>query len=227
MRTDVELPFANRTTAGRLLARRLEAMALPDPVVLALPRGGVPVAAEIARALHAPLDVLLVRKIGAPHQPELAVGAVLDGERPEIVIERRVAADTRTPLAWIREQAGRELREIERRRALYVAGREPEPVAGRTAIVVDDGIATGATVRVALKGLRRRHPARLVVAAPVAPPSTVAALRREADAVVCLAQPAIFGAIGFFYRDFHPLHDDEVIEVLAAFRPPGRSAAPA
>ena len=207
-------PFENRTVAGRALGERLARMKLADPVVLALPRGGVPVGLEVARALHAPLDLLLVRKIGVPWQPELAVGAVMDGGAPVIVVEPRVIAETGIDRQYIEDRAQQELKEIERRRAVYLAHRAPEPVAGRTAIVVDDGIATGTTVRAALRGLRRKNPARLVLAIPVAPPDTVAALRAEVDDLVCLAQPDYFGAIGYFYRDFHQLADDEVIALL-------------
>jgi len=207
-------PFENRTVAGRALGERLARMKLADPVVLALPRGGVPVGLEVARALHAPLDLLLVRKIGVPWQPELAVGAVMDGGAPVIVVEPRVQAETGIDRQYIEERAQQELKEIERRRAVYLAHRAPEPVAGRTAIVVDDGIATGATMRAALRGLRQRKPARLVLAVPVAPPETIDALRAEVDDVVCLMQPAFFGAIGYFYIDFHQLTDDEVIALM-------------
>ena len=207
-------PFENRTVAGRALGERLARMKLADPVVLALPRGGVPVGLEVARALHAPLDLLLVRKIGVPWQPELAVGAVMDGGAPVIVVEPRVMAETGIDRQYIEERAQQELKEIERRRAVYLAHRAPEPVAGRTAIVVDDGIATGATMRAALRGLRQRKPARLVLAVPVAPPETIEALRAEVDDVVCLMQPGFFGAIGYFYIDFHQLTDDEVIALM-------------
>jgi putative phosphoribosyl transferase len=207
-------PFENRTVAGRALGERLARMKLADPVVLALPRGGVPVGLEVARALHAPLDLLLVRKIGVPWQPELAVGAVMDGGAPVIVVEPRVIAETGIDRQYIEDRAQQELKEIERRRAVYLAHRAPEPVAGRTAIVVDDGIATGTTVRAALRGLRQRKPARLVLAVPVAPPETIDALRAEVDDVVCLMQPGFFGAIGYFYIDFHQLTDDEVVALM-------------
>ena len=207
-------PFENRTVAGRALGDRLARMNLADPVVLALPRGGVPVGLEVARALHAPLDLLLVRKIGVPWQPELAVGAVMDGGAPVIVVEPRVMAEAGIDRQYIEERAQQELKEIERRRAVYLAHRAPEPVAGRTAIVVDDGIATGTTMRAALRGLRQRKPARLVLAVPVAPPETIEALRAEVDDVVCLMQPGFFGAIGYFYVDFHQLTDDEVIALM-------------
>ena len=211
---DDGLPFQDRVTAGRALGARLAAMGLADPVVLALPRGGVPVGLEVARALHAPLDLLLVRKIGVPWQPELAVAAVMDGGAPVIVVEPHVQAAAGVDRAYIEDRATQELKEIERRRATYLANRAPEPVEGRTAIVVDDGIATGTTMRAALRGLRQRRPARLVLAVPVAPPETIEQLQLEVDDVVCLAQPEPFGAIGYFYLDFHQLTDDEVIALM-------------
>jgi len=220
--------FANRTEAGRALARRLAGMDLPKPVVvLALPRGGVPVAAEVARALHAPLDLLLVRKIGAPWQRELAVAAVVDGDPPDIVVDELTSRLSGVDEAYIQREAGRELREIERRRDVYLRGRAPLPVAGATVVVVDDGIATGTTVRAAMKALRRRQPARLVLAVPVAPADTVAALSQEADEVVCLAQPEPFHAIGLHYADFHQVPDDEVLAALDSLaRPPPAAAQP-
>jgi putative phosphoribosyl transferase len=221
----MKTPFANRAEAGRLLAERLVALNLPTPrVVLALPRGGVPIAALVARALQAPLDLLLVRKIGLPWQPELALAAVVDGERPEIVVDEAVQAYSDVEPDYIEKQAIVALREIGRRRAVYLKGRSPVPVAGCTAIVVDDGIATGTTVRAALKALRRRHPAWLVLAVPVAPSDTLAELRAEVDQIVCLAEPYPFEAIGLHYRDFHQVPDDEVLAALDAGAAPG--AAP-
>jgi putative phosphoribosyl transferase len=207
-------PFENRAQAGRLLGAELAALHLDDPVVLALPRGGVPVGLEVARAIDAPLDLLLVRKIGVPWQPELAVAAVMDGTEPVVVVEQQVRAEAGVTLEYIDRRAKEELAEIERRRRTYLADRAPVSVAGRTAIVVDDGIATGTTVRAALRGLRQRGPARLILAVPVAPRDTVDELRKEVDDVVCLAQPSYFGAIGYFYRDFHQLSDDEVITLM-------------
>jgi putative phosphoribosyl transferase len=208
--------FADRVEAGRLLAAKVAALGVSDPVVLALPRGGVPVAAEVARALAAPLDLLLVRKIGVPWQPELAVAAIVDGAEPQLVIDEPVLRDTGLARSVIDDEARRQLREIERRRITYLQGRAPIAVEGRTAIVVDDGIATGTTMRAALRGLRRRRPAHLVLAVPVAPAETIAALQAEVDRIVCLAQPDPFYAIGAFYRDFHQLDDQEVIDLLAA-----------
>ena len=217
--------FADRAEAARALAARLLDEHLPGPVVvLALPRGGVPIGAEIARRLNAPLDLLLVRKIGAPWQPELAVAAVVDGGRPEIVIDEGIAAEVGADADYIERTAREEWQEVERRRARYLAGRAPVPVAGATVIVVDDGIATGTTVRAALKALRRRGAARLVLAVPVAPHDTLLALQREVDRVICLSEPDPFRAIGLHYVDFHQVSDEEVLAALAAA--PG-AAAPA
>lgn len=209
--------FRNRDEAGHALAARLLHLRLAAPmVVLALPRGGVPIGAVVARALGAPLDLLMVRKIGVPWQPELALAAVVDGQRPEIVIDEEVAGHCNVDPNYIEDQALVELREIDRRRKLYLQGRAAVPVEGCTAIVVDDGIATGTTVRAALKALRRSGPARLVLAVPVAPADTLAALRSEVDEVVCLSQPYPFRAIGDHYADFHQVSDGEVLAALAS-----------
>lgn len=213
--------FADRAEAARALARRLVALKLAPPiVVLALPRGGVPIGAEVARALGASLDLLLVRKIGVPWQPELAVAALVDGEPPEIVVDDEVMQFSGVERDYIERQAQRELQEIARRRHVYLHGRAPVPLEGATAIVVDDGIATGTTVRAALRALRRRHPARLALAVPVAPHDTLLALRAEVDDLVCLAEPEPFHAIGLHYRDFHQVSDDEVLAALNAAKPP-------
>jgi putative phosphoribosyl transferase len=209
------LPFQDRKAAGEALAKAVARKRLADPVVLALPRGGVPVAVEVARALKAPLDLVLVRKIGVPEQPELAAAAVVDGGDPEIVINDDVVELAGVTPAYIREQAKAELEEIERRRALYLAGRPRVPLEGRTLVVVDDGIATGASIRAALKALKRKKPKMLVLAVPVASTDTVAALRREVDAVICLETPEPFYAIGMHYRDFHQVPDGEVVRLLA------------
>lgn len=207
--------FRNREEAGRALAARLAHMRMTGPLmVLALPRGGVPVAAVVARSLGAPLDLLMVRKIGLPWQPELALAAVVDGERPEIVIDDEVARHSDVDPDYIERQARVELREIDRRRRLYLQGRAALPVEACTVILVDDGIATGTTVRAALKALRRGHPARLVLAVPVAPSDTLAALRGEVDDIVCLSQPYPFRAIGEHYADFHQVGDDEVLAAM-------------
>jgi putative phosphoribosyl transferase len=218
----MDFAFQDRAEAGRELARAVCALHPADPVVLALPRGGVPVAAEVSAALHAPLDLLLVRKIGAPFQPELAVAAVADDE---LVIDRETFLGSGATNEYVERQAAQERREIARRREAYLRGRPPVPVRGRTAIVVDDGIATGTTVRAALKALRRRQPARLVLAVPVAPQDAVAALQHDVDQLVCLRQPAFFHAVGAHYIDFHQVSDDEVVALMDAARE--RAASPA
>ena len=209
------MKFADRGEAGRRLADKLLHLKDRKPVVLALPRGGVAVGFEIARALEAPLDIVLVRKIGVPWQPELALGAVTDGAEHQTFIDRVLAARLEVPESYIEEETARQLQEIERRRKSYCEGRPALAIAGRTAIVVDDGIATGATMRVALQAVRRRGPARLVLAVPVAAPDTLAALRAEVDEAVSLETPVELGAIGFYYRDFHQMSDDEVTDLLA------------
>lgn len=206
--------FRDRSEAGRCLAARLMPLQGEAPVVLALPRGGVAVGYEVARGLHAPLDLVLVRKIGAPHQPELAVGAIADGGHPETVLNDDVAGFVSED--WIREEGARQLRELERRRAAYVGNRQRVRVAGRTAILVDDGVATGATMLAALRSVRRAKPRRLVLAVPVGPLDTLAELAAEADEVVALQTPDPFGAIGNFYEDFRQLDDAEVIRLLDA-----------
>ena len=219
--------YRNRNDAGRQLAARLASFRGSDPVVLALPRGGVPIGAEIARALDAPLDIVLVRKIGVPFQPELALGAIVDGEEPELLIDNQLMTMLAIPERYVEQQRLRQLKEIERRRRLYLEGRPPAPVAGRTAIVVDDGIATGYTMRAALRAIRRRGPARLVLAVPVAPPETIAALAAEVDEIVCLSTPEYFGAIGQFYADFRQIDDAEVVALLRERAAPPRVGKPA
>ena len=209
--------FRDRTDAGERLAALLLHLKDKNPVVLALPRGGVAIGSKIARLIGAPLDVVLVRKIGVPWQPELALGALADcgGGPPEIFIDERMVNRLDIPPDYVREETARQLAELERRRSIYCAGRPPVEIAGRTAIVVDDGIATGATMRVALRAVRRRGPASLVLAAPVAAAETLAALSGEADESVCLAAPKGLGAIGYYYEDFHQMSDAEVTALLA------------
>jgi predicted phosphoribosyltransferase len=213
------MPFKNRTEAGRTLAAALAPYKDQDPVILALPRGGVPVAAEIAAALNAPLDLILVRKIGVPFEPELAMGAVVDGGSPLIVRNEDVIRLADIDEATFKSVCDGELAEIERRRQLYLGDRERVEVAGRTAIVIDDGIATGATTRAALRAIRIRKPKKLVLAVPVAPTESLETLRPDADDVVCLEDHEFFGAIGTYYRDFRQVTDDEVLATLHRFPP--------
>jgi putative phosphoribosyl transferase len=210
--------FLDRTEAGRLLAQRLLGFKDQHPVVLALPRGGVPVGFEIARALGAPLDLVLVRKIGAPYQEELAIGAIADGEHPELVTDPGLIDGLDVTAEYLERAKATALHEIERRRRAWLGDRQPIDVAGRMAIVVDDGVATGATMRVALRATRRRKPARLVLAVPVAPPDTIEELRHEVDETVCLETPADFFAVGQFYQRFPQLRDEEVTALLERAR---------
>ena len=219
--------FRDRVEAGRILAERLLTLHPAQPIVLALPRGGVPVGFEVAKALQAPLDVVIVRKIGAPDQPELAVGAVVDGGRPELFVNEGIRRDLDLSDEWLQQAMQRQLSEIERRHALYRGRRAQAPIAGRTAIVVDDGIATGATVRAALLAIRRAGPTRLVLAVPVAPPDMAESLREEVDDLVCLAMPEPFSAIGAFYQDFGQTSDEEVIALLAKAAKWGDAGNPA
>jgi len=211
------MSFSDRTDAGRQLAQALARFKGKSVYVYALPRGGVPVAAEIAAALDAPLDLLLVRKIGAPVQPELAIGAVVDGGAPIVVRNEEVIQATGTREDEFQAICKRELAEIERRRRKYLQGRPALDPEGRIAIVVDDGIATGATMRAALQATRKRKPRLLVLAVPVAAADSLDALREEVDEVVCLEVPRYFGALGAFYEDFRQLSDDDVIDALAHF----------
>ncbi len=204
----------NRHSAGKALAIRLLEKNYVKPVVLALPRGGVPVAVEIATALHAPLDLLLVRKIAVPGHPEVALGAISDGESPELIINEVMRTSCDISDAALKQVETRELAEIERRREKYLQGRDPVPVEGCTAIVVDDGIATGATMRAALAGLRRRKPARIIVAVGVAPLDVFDQLFSQVDDVFCLVTPEILHAVGFHYRNFDQVSDAEVRDLL-------------
>jgi putative phosphoribosyl transferase len=223
------MPFKNRSDAGHKLALALAQYKDLRPVILALPRGGVTVAAEVAAALDAPLDLILVRKIGVPTQPELAMGAVVDGASPLSVRNEDVIQLAGIDESEFKAVCDRELAEIERRRHLYLGNRGRIDIAGRVAIVVDDGIATGATTRAALRATRMRNPNKLVLAVPVAPTDSLATMREEADEVVCLEDYDSFGAIGFYYSDFRQVSDQEVISIMARFPAPtpGRAKAPA
>jgi putative phosphoribosyl transferase len=206
--------FADRFDAGRLLAARLGAMNLTRPVVYAVPRGGVSVGLEIARTLNAPLDLVLVRKIGAPGAPQVALGAVVDGENPQTVINQDVLQASGASVAFFDRARRRELAEIERRRKLYLEGRPRIDPVGCTAIVVDDGLATGATAKAALDGIRRQGATRTILAVPVGPEEALADMRGHVDETVCLRPVARFHGVGTFYADFHQLTDEETIGLL-------------
>jgi putative phosphoribosyl transferase len=211
------MTYRDRSDAGRRLAKALSKYKGRGAVVLALPRGGVPVAAEVAAALHAPLDLVLVRKIGVPTQPELAMGAVVDGATPIIVRNEEVIELSGTTADEFDAACKKELAEIERRRLRYIGERPRAEITGRVVIVIDDGIATGATTRAALQAIRNRKPKELVLAVPVAPPDAITELRKEVDALICLETPELFGAIGYFYRDFRQVSDQEVVAILKRF----------
>jgi putative phosphoribosyl transferase len=213
----LDMLFQNRSDAGRMLARALANYRGRHPVILALPRGGVPVAAEVAAALEAPLDLVLVRKIGVPIQPELAMGAVTDGEQPTVVRNIKIIESCGVSDREFDAVCTEELAEIERRRKRYLGDRARADVTGQVVIIIDDGIATGATTLAAIQALRSRKPKELVLAVPVAPLDTVKKLRSEVDAIVCLDTPEELEAIGYFYRDFHQVSDDEVIATLKRF----------
>lgn len=219
------MSFKNRTDAGRQLAKALARYKDQRPVILALPRGGVPVAAEIAARLDAPLDLVLVRKIGVPSQPELAMGAVVDGGSPIVVRNEEVIEIIGIDQAHFNAARDRELAEIERRRQCYLGDRPRLDIAGRVAIVVDDGVATGATTRAALRSVASRKPSKLVLAIAVAPAETITTLRQEVDDVVCLEAHEHFRAIGLYYDDFRQVSDDEVRLLLS--RHPAGAHSPA
>lgn len=208
-------PYRDRRQAGRKIAARLLQLELPDPVVLALARGGLPVGSEIATALDAPLDIVLVRKIGSPGNPELALGALAEGEPPELVVNDDVRSLLGIEDATVEAGVRQATLENQRRRALYRPDLPPVDVAGRSAIVVDDGIATGATIRAALRSVRRRGPARLVLAVGVATPSILAELASEVDDIVCPLRTEHLHAVGMHFLDFSAVEDHEVIELLS------------
>ena len=204
----------DRHDAGRRLAAVLMRLKPEHPVVLALPRGGVPVAFEVAQALDAPLDVVLVRKIGAPGQPELGIGAIVDGSEPQLVLNEEMVRLVEPDPAYVEAERQRQVAELERRRKLYRGARPPAAIEGRTVIVVDDGIATGGSVMAVLQALARAKPARLVLAVPVAPQDSLDAISSAADEVICLMSPDPFFAVGAHYRDFTQTTDEEVVALL-------------
>ena len=204
--------FADRGHAGRLLAPLLARHRGPDTLVIGLPRGGVPVAFEIAKVLDAPLDVIVVRKIGVPHQPELAMGAI--GEGDVRVVNGQVVRRARVDDAQFARVEARERKELARRAERYRAHRDRVPLVGRTALIVDDGVATGSTARAACEVVRAEGATRVILAAPVGPPSVISSLRQVADDVIVLESPEAFFAIGEFYDDFTPTPDEEVVRLL-------------
>jgi len=214
--------FSDRVEAGRRLAEALKGYEGREAVVLAIPRGGVVVGYQVAKRLEAPLDVIAPRKIGAPHNPELAIGAV--AEDGTIILDEGLVRSLGVPESYIGEESGRQREEIRRRLRLY-RGEAPYPeLEGRVVILVDDGVATGSTAKAALASIRRRGPEEVVVAVPVAPPSTARELEGEADRVVCLYTPEPFYAIGQFYGDFSQTSDEEVVRLLELNREEVRRA---
>jgi putative phosphoribosyl transferase len=213
----VSMPFKNRSDAGRKLAQALVNYTSEQPIVLALPRGGVPVAAEVASVLHAPIDLILVRKLGVPMQPELAMGAVVDGRGPIIVRNQDIITAAGVSEEEFDAIARRELAEIDRRRNRYLGNRGAVEITARTVIVIDDGIATGATMRAALRATRARRPNKLVLAVPVAATDTLEQLAAEVDDLVCLESYDWFRAIGLYYTDFDQVSDAQVLRILARF----------
>ena len=217
-RPEEPVVFSDRKVAGRVLAGRLASYAGPDTVVLGIARGGLPVAQEVAAGIHAPLDVIVVRKLGAPHQPELGIGAIVDGDHPRAIFNREVIEQLGVSPEYIDEEIARQLKEVKRREREYRGNRASTQLEGHTVIVVDDGIATGSSVRAALRGVRRQRPKRLILATPVAPAESLEALRGEADDIVCLETPRDFFAVGQFYRNFGQVSDDEVKALLAQYQ---------
>lgn len=207
--------FEDRRQAGHRLAKKLLRFRDQRPVILALPRGGVPVALEVARELDAPLDVLLVRKIGAPWQRDLAVGAIVGGCQPQVVLNNELIAATGVSKDYIDREVTNQLREIERRRRVYLADRKPVDLRGRVAIIVDDSVATGASLRAAIRGVKQCGASRVVLAVLVAERDVVEQLSGEVDELVCLMTPDHLGEVNAFFKDYRQVHDDEVTAMLA------------
>jgi putative phosphoribosyl transferase len=210
--------FHDRREAGRRLAAALAHLRPSRPLILALPRGGVPVAFEVARALDAELDLLMVRKLGAPGYPEVGIGAVVDGAAGRLVFNDAVIEQVGPSPAYVRAEVHRQLEEIERRRLAYLGDADPIPITGRTVVIVDDGIATGGTVRAAMEGVRAAQPARRILAVPLAPAEVIDMLKGGCDEIVCLATPEPFYAVGAHYEIFDQTSDAEVVALLREAR---------
>ena len=206
--------FRDREEAGEKLGEELSKLQLHQPIVLALPRGGVPVAVEVAKALNSSLDLLIVRRVGAPGNPELTVAAIVDGDPGEVVLNREIVETYALDEDGLRVLIAKERPELERRRLAYRGKNKPMSINGRTAIIVDDGAATGTTMKIAIRALKRRSPREIIVALPVSPQETVAELAREADRVVCLSQPVRFRALSYHYLRFPQLADSDVAAVI-------------
>lgn len=206
--------FKDRTEAGALLGRTLASMNLARPVVFALPRGGAPVGVEVSKALGAPFDFIFVRKIGAPSFDEVAIGAVANGQYPVTVLHAPTIRDLGVSDDYIRAKTGAALKEIDRRRAAYRGKLAEQSATGRTAVIVDDGLATGATMEAAIQSMRKAGAACVVVAIPVAPAEILGRFRALADSVVCLKTPSPFHSVGYYYDDFRQLTDEDVLRLL-------------
>lgn len=216
--------FTDRLEAAERLADALQSYRDSHPLILAIPRGAVAMGAVLARHLHGELDVLMVRKLGSPHAPEFAVGAVDETGKVYVAPHAQIAGATQK---YLEEETRRQLRKMQRRRALYTPGRPPADASGRTVIVVDDGLASGSTMIAALHAVRERKPARLVCAVPVASPDSLEQVRPYADDIVCLQAPADFFAVSQFYRSFPQVEDDEVMALLNAGHASAASQQPA
>lgn len=210
----IEPSFTDRHEAGQALAAELSALHLDNPLILALPRGGVPVAREVATALGAELDLLLVRKIGAPGHEEYGIGAVAEGAQPQLVVSEAMMHLTDAPPGYLEAEQARQLAEIERRRLTWRGGRQPIPVKDRICVVVDDGVATGNTARAAIRALRFSGVQKIILAVPVGPPDAIEQLAQEADMLICLKTPEPFLAVSLHYRHFGQLGDEDVAGLL-------------
>lgn len=208
--------FRDREDAGIRLALKLMKFKNENPLIIALPRGGVPVGYEIAKGLEAELDIIIVRKLGAPYNPELAVGALVEGEPPQVVRNENIIEYLGVTEEFLQESIKQQNEEIVRRQKLYREGKVITNPEDRTVILVDDGIATGATMKVALKGIKAKKPEKIIVAVPVGPPDVIHSLREEADEVICLNMPQYLYAIGEHYEDFSQTTDEEVVVLLSA-----------